>query len=336
MHSVCVVLLFTRGVLGQSSSALNEQWEEWKVKYQKVYNNQSESLYRREVWEKNLQLVLRHNQEASAGRHTFTMGLNHLADMVYFSPASFRFYAWKTWFLYLFLSWMEDPNHFRNWTSKQVSDASIPSSVDWRQKGMVSPVQNQGFCGSCWAFSAVGALEGQMKKKTGSLVPLSPQNLVDCSTNDGNHGCRGGYISKAFTYIIRNGGIDSAHFYPYEYRVNLRIFPNKKIYIYVLPRGDEKTLQQAVGTVGPVAAAINAMLPSFHHYRGGLYNAPGCNPRLINHAVLIVGYGTDRGEDFWLVKNSWGTAWGEAGYLRLARNKNNLCGIANFAIYPKL
>uniref|UniRef100_A0A667X6J6 Cathepsin S, ortholog 1 n=1 Tax=Myripristis murdjan TaxID=586833 RepID=A0A667X6J6_9TELE len=311
MHSVCVVLLFTRGVLGQSSSALNEQWEEWKVKYQKVYNNQSESLYRREVWEKNLQLVLRHNQEASAGRHTFTMGLNHLADMVYFSPASF-------------------------------SDASIPSSVDWRQKGMVSPVQNQGFCGSCWAFSAVGALEGQMKKKTGSLVPLSPQNLVDCSTNDGNHGCRGGYISKAFTYIIRNGGIDSAHFYPYEYRQGKCRYSSKGKAGYcsgfkVLPRGDEKTLQQAVGTVGPVAAAINAMLPSFHHYRGGeVDDEVSCNPRLINHAVLIVGYGTDRGEDFWLVKNSWGTAWGEAGYLRLARNKNNLCGIANFAIYPKL
>uniref|UniRef100_A0A667XI81 Cathepsin S, ortholog 1 n=1 Tax=Myripristis murdjan TaxID=586833 RepID=A0A667XI81_9TELE len=321
MHSVCVVLLFTRGVLGQSSSALNEQWEEWKVKYQKVYNNQSESLYRREVWEKNLQLVLRHNQEASAGRHTFTMGLNHLADMTA-EEVNEKLNGFK----------MEDPNHFRNWTSKQVSDASIPSSVDWRQKGMVSPVQNQGFCGSCWAFSAVGALEGQMKKKTGSLVPLSPQNLVDCSTNDGNHGCRGGYISKAFTYIIRNGGIDSAHFYPYEYRQGKCRYSSKGKAGYcsgfkVLPRGDEKTLQQAVGTVGPVAAAINAMLPSFHHYRGGLYNAPGCNPRLINHAVLIVGYGTDRGEDFWLVKNSWGTAWGEAGYLRLARNKNNLCGL---------
>ncbi|KAG7501213.1 cathepsin L1-like, partial [Solea senegalensis] len=105
---------------------------------------------------------------------------------------------------------------------------------------------------------------------------------------------------------------------------------------HILPQGDERTLQAAVASVGPVAVAVNAMLPSFHLYRGGLYNASGCNPRFINHAVLLVGYGTDRGQEYWLIKNSWGTAWGEEGFIRLAKNKNNLCGIASFAVYPTL
>uniref|UniRef100_A0A667XER2 Uncharacterized protein n=1 Tax=Myripristis murdjan TaxID=586833 RepID=A0A667XER2_9TELE len=317
MHSVCVVLLFTWGVLGQSSSALNKQWEEWKVKHQKIRQSvclfQSESLYRRKVWEKNLQLVLRHNQEASAGQHTFTMGLNHLADMVYFFP---KLNGFK----------MKDPNHFRNWTSKQVSDAPIPSSVDWRQKGMVSPVQNQGYCGSCWAFSAVGALEGQMKKKTGSLIPLSPQNLVDCSTNDENNGCCGGFMTSAYKYIIENGGIDSEQSYPYEEKGKA----GECFGFQVLPQGDENILQYIVATVGPISAEINNSI-----FISGVYNDPECDNYMLNHAILIVGYGTDQGEDFWLVKNSWGTGWGEAGYLRLARN-NNLCGIAESAVYPEL
>ncbi|XP_029919247.1 cathepsin L1-like [Myripristis murdjan] len=329
MHSVCVVLLFTSGVLGQSSSALNKQWEEWKVKHQKVYNNQSESLYRREVWEKNLQLVLRHNQEASAGQHTFTMGLNHLADMTA-EEVNEKLNGFK----------MKDPNHFRNWTSKQVSDAPIPSSVDWRKECMVSPVQNQGYCGSCWAFSAVGALEGQMKKKTGSLIPLSPQNLVDCSTNDGNNGCCGGFMTSAYKYIIENGGIDSEQSYPYEEkRGKCRYTSEGKagecFGFQVLPQGDENILQYIVATVGPISAAINANLRTLHFYEGGVYNDPDCHNYILNHAILIVGYGTDQGEDFWLVKNSWGTGWGEAGYLRLARN-NNLCGIAEFAVYPEV
>ncbi|XP_071401224.1 cathepsin S, ortholog 1 isoform X2 [Centroberyx affinis] len=329
MHILCVALLLASLVLCQSSSALDEQWEEWKIKYQKVYDNQTE-VYRRTVWEKNLKLVLRHNQEASAGQHNFTMGLNHLTDMTA-EEVNEKLNGLK----------VEDPGNFRNWTFKQASGLPVPLSVDWRKKDMVGPVRNQGLCGSCWAFSSAGALEGQMKKRTGVLVSLSPQNLVDCSTTDGNLGCRGGYISKSFKYIIRNGGIDSEKFYPYEHKDGKCRYSvtGKAGYcsgFHVLPRGDEKTLQAVVAAVGPVAVAVNAMLPSFHQYRGGLYNAPGCNPRLTNHAVLVVGYGTDRGEDFWLVKNSWGTAWGEGGFIRIARNKKNLCGIANFAVYPTL
>ncbi|XP_045914083.1 procathepsin L-like isoform X2 [Micropterus dolomieu] len=325
MHILCAVLLLVFLVLGHSSSALNKVWEEWKIKHSKT-----EIVFRRAVWEKNMQLVLRHNQEAAAGKHSFTLGLNHLADMTA-DEINEKLNSLK----------LEDPIHFRNSTFKEVSGLSIPQSVDWRKNGLVSPVQNQGLCGSCWAFSSLGALEGQMKKRTGFLVPLSPQNLVDCSGNFGNLGCRGGYISKSYSYIIRNGGVDSESSYPYEHkngkcRYSVKGKAGYCSNFHILPKGDEKTLQAVVASVGPVAVAVNAMLQSFHLYRGGLYNVPNCNPRFINHAVLVVGYGTDGGQDFWLVKNSWGTAWGEEGFIRIARNKNNLCGIASFAVYPTL
>ncbi|CAJ1083415.1 procathepsin L-like isoform X2 [Xyrichtys novacula] len=328
----CAVMLLTSLDLGcsSSSSALNKAWAEWKMKHSKVYDNQTETAYRRAVWEKNLFLVMRHNQEASAGKHSFTMGLNHLADMTA-EEVNEKLNGLK----------LEELTHLMNGTLKEVNISSIPQTVDWRKNGLVSPVQNQGMCGSCWAFSSLGALEGQMKKQTGALVPLSPQNLVDCSIKDGNHGCRGGFISKAFGYIIRNGGVDSERFYPYEHQNGKCRYSDagKAAYcskFHILPHGDEKALQAAVASVGPVSVAVNAMLRSFHLYRGGLYNVPNCNPRFTNHAVLVVGYGTDRGQDFWLVKNSWGTAWGEQGFIRIARNKKNLCGIANFAIYPTL
>ncbi|XP_040908699.1 procathepsin L-like isoform X2 [Toxotes jaculatrix] len=330
MQVFCVVSLLASLVLGHSSSALNKMWEEWKIKHQKVYDNQTEIDFRRAVWQKNMDLVLRHNQEASAGKHSFALGLNHLADMTA-EEINEKLNGLK----------VEETVNIKNDTLKYVSGLSIPQSVDWRKSGLVSPIRNQGLCGSCWAFSSLGALEGQMKKRTGVLIPLSPQNLVDCSTMDGNHGCRGGYISKAFSYVIRNRGVDSESSYPYEHQNGKcrYSFKGKAGYcssFHILPRGDERALQAIVASVGPVAVAVNAMLPSFHLYRGGLYNVPSCNPRFINHAVLVVGYGTDRGQDYWLVKNSWGTAWGEEGFIRLARNKNNLCGIASFAVYPTL
>ncbi|TKS88301.1 Cathepsin S [Collichthys lucidus] len=328
MHILCGLLLLASLVLCHSSPALNRVWDEWTTQHRKAYDNQTEIAFRRAVWEKNMQLVLRHNQEASAGKHSFTMGLNHLADMTA-EEVNEMLNGLK----------LEEPVHSSNGTFKEVSGSPIPQSVDWRKHGLVSPVQNQGLCGSCWAFSSVGALEGQMKKRAGVLVPLSPQNLVDCSTIDGNLGCRGGYISKAYRYIIRNGGIDSENFYPYEHkngkcRYSVTGKAGHCSDFHILPQGDERTLQEVVASVGPVSVAVNARLPSFHLYRGGLYNEANCNPRFINHAVLVVGYGTDRGQDFWLVKNSWGTAWGEQGFIRIARNKKNLCGVASFAVYP--
>ncbi|XP_034455523.1 cathepsin L1-like [Hippoglossus hippoglossus] len=330
MHIPHVVLLLAFLVLGHSSPAVDNTWEEWKVNNRRFYDNETENSFRRAVWEKNMNLVLKHNQEASEGKHSYTLGLNHLSDMTT-EEINERLNGARP----------EEVDLLRNETFKRASGSAAPPSVDWRKSGLVSPVQNQGLCGSCWAFSSMGALEGQIAKRTKVLVPLSPQNLLDCSTTDGNHGCRGGYLSKAFNYVIRNGGVDSEISYPYEYQNGKCRYSEKGkagfcSNFHVLPQRDERALQEVTASVGPVSVAVNAMLPSFHQYRGGLYNDPNCNPRSINHAVLVVGYGTDNGQDYWLVKNSWGTGWGEQGYIRMARNKNNLCGIASFAIYPIL
>ncbi|XP_030640894.1 cathepsin S-like isoform X1 [Chanos chanos] len=195
-----------------------------------------------------------------------------------------------------------------------------------------------GACGSCWAFSSVGALEGQMKKTTGRLFSLSPQNLVDCSSKYGTMGCNGGWMYDAFRYVIANGGIESDASYPYVgVQQQCHYDPSKRAancssYNFVA-KGDEQALKEAVATIGPISVAIDATRPQFILYRSGVYNDPSCSQR-INHAVLVVGYGTLNGQDYWLVKNSWGTAFGDGGYIRMSRNKGNQCGIASYGTYP--
>ncbi|XP_048085060.1 cathepsin S, ortholog 1 isoform X1 [Alosa alosa] len=318
--------------------SLNGTWEIWKAEHSKVYPNQNEEVYRKLIWEKTVQQVMRHNLEASQGLYSFMLGLNHFADMTT-DEVNEMLSCLKS----------EDPSAHHNVTFTPVMEEPLPEKVNWVEKGLVSEVQNQGPCGSCWAFSSAGALEAQMKRRTGTLTPLSQQNLVDCSIAFGNHGCRGGYLSKSFIYVIHNKGIDSANYYPYERRVSSREqghdYREGKcrysvrgragycIDFRILPSRSEKALQHTVANIGPVSVGINAMLPSLHHYRGGIYSDPQCNPKLTNHAVLVVGYGTENGQDYWLVKNSWGPAWGENGYVRMARNRNQ-CGISNFAIFP--
>ncbi|XP_010017508.1 PREDICTED: cathepsin S isoform X2 [Nestor notabilis] len=197
---------------------------------------------------------------------------------------------------------------------------------------------DMGACGSCWAFSAVGALEAQVKLKTGTLVSLSTQNLVDCSVSYGNRGCSGGFMTTAFQYIIDNNGIDSDESYPYkaengtcQYNASTRAATCSK---YVeLPHADEEALKDAVANVGPVSVAIDATQPTFFLYKSGVYDDPQCSQE-VNHGVLIIGYGTLDNKDYWLVKNSWGVRFGDEGYIRMVRNHKNHCGIASYASYP--
>ncbi|XP_007460293.1 PREDICTED: cathepsin S isoform X2 [Lipotes vexillifer] len=200
---------------------------------------------------------------------------------------------------------------------------------------------DMGSCGACWAFSAVGALEAQVKLKTGKLVSLSAQNLVDCSTEKyGNKGCNGGFMTEAFQYIIDNNGIDSEASYPYkamdekcQYDAKNRAATCSR-YIE-LPFGSEDALKEAVANKGPVSVAVDARHPSFFLYRSGVYYDPLCT-QAVNHGVLVTGYGNLNGREYWLVKNSWGLNFGDQGYIRMARNSGNHCGIANYPSYPEI
>ncbi len=211
--------------------------------------------------------------------------------------------------------------------------------MDWRLKGAVTGVKNQGQCGSCWSFSATGSVEGQHYLKKGQLVSLSEQNLIDCSSSFGNHGCKGGVMDNAFKYMMANDGDDTESYYPYEMRqgncrFNRNYVGSNIISFKDVPKGNEPYLQSVVGTVGPASVAIDASHSSFQFYREGVYVEPSCSSTRLDHGVLVVGYGTENGQDYWLVKNSWGTNWGESGYIKMARNRNNQCGIATQASYP--
>ncbi|XP_060117340.1 cathepsin S-like [Heteronotia binoei] len=311
----------------QKDPMLDSHWELWKKKYSKEYRNEKEEENRRITWEKNLKLITLHNLERSLGLHSFELGMNHLGDMTSEEVTT------QLTGLRIPDSWKQNSTYF-----KSNPGVGIPDSIDWREKGCVTEVKFQGGCGSCWAFSAVGALECQWKLRTGQLISLSPQNLVDCSSMYGNHGCNGGFMTSAFQYIIDNKGIDSEASYPYtaqagpcRYNLSARAATCSK---YVeLPSSNEAALKVAVGTAGPVSVAVDATKETFFLYKSGVYDDPSCSQD-VNHGVLVVGYGTLDGKDYWLVKNSWGVHFGDQGYIRIARNHGNRCGIASYGCYP--
>ncbi|KAM9722759.1 cathepsin S, ortholog2, tandem duplicate 1 [Menidia menidia] len=315
------------GAAAMFEGRLDAHWELWKKTHGKKYHNQEEDVRRRELWESNLMLITTHNLEASMGFHTYDLSMNAMGDL---TPEEIQ----------QMFATLSPPTHIQRAPSPffGASGSDVPDTMDWRDKGYVTKVKYQGACGSCWAFSAAGALEGQLAKKTGKLVDLSPQNLVDCSSKYGNHGCNGGFMHQAFQYVIDNRGIDSDAGYPYTGRdQQCRYDPryraaNCSRYNF-LPEGDEVALKQAVATIGPISVAIDATRPRFTFYRSGVYNDPSCS-QSVNHAVLAVGYGTLNGQDYWLIKNSWGTTFGDQGYIRMSRNRNDQCGIALYGCYP--
>jgi len=211
----------------------------------------------------------------------------------------------------------------------------LAGSVDWRQKGAVTPVKNQQQCGSCWAFSTTGSTEGAHAIKTGNLVSLSEQQLVDCSAAQGNQGCNGGLMDQGFQYIISNKGITTEAAYPYTAqdgtcKNGMSAAATLSSFVDVA-QGSEADLMKAVN-LGPVSIAIEADQQCFQFYSGGILSDSSCGMQL-DHGVLVVGYGTENNVDYWIVKNSWGASWGESGYIRLVRGKNE-CGIAQAASYP--
>lgn len=310
-------------------TSVDSVWETFKAEHSRTYDDE-EDTHRKEIFATNMKKIEMHNYLHSKGLKSYRLGITPFADMDTTEYAKlmngFRGLAFNA------------PRNGSTYLSPNVK-FELPDTVDWRTKGYVTPVKNQGQCGSCWAFSTTGSLEGQHFRKTGKLVSLSEQNLVDCSTKYGNHGCEGGLMDQAFKYVKENGGIDTETSYPYE-GVEERCHYKQSSsgatdtgYVDV-PRGDESKLQEAVATVGPVSVAIDAGHSSFQLYKSGVYNEPECSRTQLDHGVLVVGYGTEDGKDYWLVKNSWGKRWGEEGYIKMSRNKDDQCGIASMASYP--
>uniref|UniRef100_A0A1I7YP27 Cathepsin L-like n=1 Tax=Steinernema glaseri TaxID=37863 RepID=A0A1I7YP27_9BILA len=333
MRSIVLLLLIavafvTSGIIkddefGKPTVKDNKNWEA-------IYKSQHatpKDLQRTKRLAQQKLLVESHNKKYFQGEKSFYLALNHIA---HWSPQE---YAALNGFI----------PHLKSSKGASFvapSNTTVHDSIDWRNHGYVTEVKDQGYCGSCYAFSATGALEGQNKKVTGKLVSLSEQNLLDCSSDYGNDGCNGGAINNVYKYVKENGGIATEESYPYEAEKGECMF-NKSMVgatdqgFVDLPHGDEEALKVAVATVGPISVAIDASHWSFQAYGGGVYYEEECRTLVLDHAVLVVGYGTDEKHgDFWIVKNSWGEDWGEEGYIRMARNRNNNCGIASRASFP--
>ncbi|XP_046659195.1 procathepsin L-like [Homalodisca vitripennis] len=307
------------------------QWELFKVAHEREYDTPEEELKRKNVFLENLQFVREHNEKFENGEVSFDVEINKFSDLT------------TEEFVTMMNGYKHPVVHERTGDAFDDSEnVKLPKNVDWRKKGAVTGVKDQGHCGASWTFSATGSLEGQHYLKTKKLVSLSEQNLIDCSTAEGNSGCRGGLADTAYIYIQTNNGIDTEASYPYEAKQKTcRYNPKNKGAtdngFVAIQSFSEPDLQKAVATVGPISVAIDGSHTTFKHYKSGVYKQAGCSTMVVGQAVLAVGYGSvKKGGDYWLVKNSWGTGWGMNGYVMMARNDNNMCGIASMAGYPKV
>lgn len=339
---------------------LAEAFSGFKRRFGKVYASEKEELQRRNHFQNSFKMVTDHNRkesEAGPGQgRGFRMGLNEFSDMsdeefqaqVLMAPQDCSATQGKRY--------ARAQDHQ---AADQDADPSLPSHVDWRERGVVSEVKNQGHCGSCWTFSTVGCLEAHLALKYDAwrAPRLSEQQLVDCAQAFDTQGCEGGLPSHAFEYIRSAGGLSTEFSYPYTAKDGPCHF-NKSGTPETVPfephsagigvevpggsvnisQGDENSLKFFLATKGPVSVAFQ-VASDFRHYASGVYSSTVCKdgPKDVNHAVLAVGYGTDPETEkpYWTVKNSWDYSWGDEGFFKIEAFKN-MCGIANCNAFPDL
>jgi len=301
------------------------KWNNFKATHGKSYHRSHEPKALQAFLE-NTHTVETHNEKFAKGEVTFELGHNEFADMPHgeFVEKMMGFRA-------------PPPQASENATVFAYNpNLQMPTGCDWRR--FSNKVKNQGQCGSCYSFSANAAIECALHRKTGREVFVSEQNVVDCSSRYGNGGCGGGFMTASFKYVKENGGIMRESDYQYEGVQKACRYNSargvERIASYVeIPYGNENALYQALHTVGSIAIAVDASPRSFMLYTKGIYNEPSCNPQKLSHAITACGSGIENGVEYYIVKNSWGTGWGEGGYIRIIKGKN-MCGVANMASYP--
>lgn len=307
-----------------NSNDVKDMFDQWRLEYDRTYSDDSEYQERLKIFTENVLYIDQFNSQ----QHSYQLEVNQFADQT--------FDEFKSTYL------IQDPQHCSatKVSDHQMSNQALPTSVDWRKKGVVTPVKNQGECGSCWTFSTTGCLESHHAIKTSQLVTLSEQQLVDCAGNFNNHGCDGGLPSQAFEYIHYAGGLESEKDYPYRAHDEQCKFNKSLVAATVasqvnITEKDEDMIVDAVANVGPVSICYDVAM-DFRFYKKGVYKSKICKNgnEDVNHAVLAVGYDqTSDGELYWIVKNSWGADWGMDGYFWIERGVN-MCGLADCASYP--
>lgn len=329
---ICLIVSTTGAVLRgafdlPSRQEIEEEFGVWRKDHAIVFETAQEELYRLEVFATNHVKIWVHNRDKL---DTVVLQHNQFSHLTQEEFAS------------MYLGTHITESMAFHWptlgeSAQLIKNATVlPAAVDWVDAGAVTPVKDQGQCGSCWSFSTTGALEGVNFITTGKLVSLSEQQLVDCDTVS-DQGCNGGFMDDAFTYV-RGNGLTTESAYPYKAVQGTCAISGKPLAIGVgvvkgfvdVPPGDENALQAAIAQQ-PVSVAIQANQIAFQFYASGILTGT-CGKRL-DHGVLAVGYGVDNGTPYWKVKNSWGPGWGEGGYVRIQRGVDK-CGIADAASYP--
>jgi len=306
---------------------IQEAFAKWESTHNKSYLSSSERLHRLKVFETNFNLIKAHMDTGSDVK----LALNSFADL---SRAEFKA---------RYLSLDQRPlNNVREKNYVELDTSNLPDEVDWRDKGVVTGIKDQKQCGSCWAFSATGSLEGVYAIKQGQLASFSEQQLVDCSRDQGNEGCNGGLMDYAFDYV-RDNGIQSEDSYKYTARDGKCVADKSKVITKIsgytdVPANDEDQLAAAVAD-HPVSVAIEADSLVFQFYSSGVIDSNSCGTDL-DHGVLAVGYSSkSEKKPYWIVKNSWGTGWGDKGYVKIWKQggkTKGICGIDEMSSYPTL
>ena len=315
---------FTAALLATTAAALStsSKYMQYVLEHNKSYITIEEFEARKAIFAENDILVESHNESNAS----FTLGHNKFSDMTEEEKAAFRGRLPKTQMMF------SEPT--------VLETDSLPSSVDWRGTA-TNPIRDQGQCGSCWAFSSVCALEGAHYIATGQLKQFSEQQLVDCAKfSYGNLGCNGGLQENAFNYYESHDAIER-DLYPYTAKNGTCMYDSLtktsievSTYTNVTPRSASQT--KAAIAQQPVSVSIEADKAVFQLYKTGVFDSSSCGTSL-DHAVALVGYGTEGGQDYFLLRNSWGSSWGEEGYMKIANNGDGLgvCGVQSDPLYPK-
>merc|ERR1712002_222274 len=329
MRSVALLLLSLGLACAATLPETLQEWSEFKSTYSKQYESEEEDQARMAIFLNNKKIIAEHNALHEAGEISWSVAMNGFGDL---TEAEFKDkYLGKA---------LPPSDKERASCSNYYSSGNAPANIDWRDYGAVTPVKDQGQCGSCWSFAATGSAEGVYQIGNSESVSLSEQNLLDCALN---WGCNGGGRSDIALEYIQSNGVNSESDYPY-YAMQFQCSQSSAYSTYYcsgctyIVEYDEQNLKDAVANEAPVAIAIDASPLHFQFYRSGIIDDPSCGTDYpsINHAVLAVGYDTNSlGQKYWIVKNSWGQSWGNGGYFELAREKGNMCGVATDAVVAK-